>query len=313
MMNKMPTNKANRLRLLVVLPLVTVLLVAFQSATLSDEAGASLPAQQQKSALYYIDGIKSSEDEARKLSPDAIHEMVVYKREHAKEAPGNVQGLNVVSLTTKENKDSEQVRKFRETMNGFAEKLPQVDAAQHLPAAGLYFIDGMEASREAVEKLAPQEIHSINVYKDASAVKAFGNKAAKGVISIITEKNKDSRQVQEFYKKLPPPPAPPKPGTPPPPPAPGEELPPPPPPAPEAPASPPAPKPIDRGSTTQIDTVIGTAVLIKKVHRERQAADHQATDKFIFFLKDNQGKEVDVYAQFSGNTLEAVRILATAK
>ncbi|WP_018476902.1 M56 family metallopeptidase [Pontibacter roseus] len=36
MMNKMPTSRANRLRLLVVLPLVTVLLVAFRSATQED-------------------------------------------------------------------------------------------------------------------------------------------------------------------------------------------------------------------------------------------------------------------------------------
>ncbi|GHA70215.1 M56 family metallopeptidase [Pontibacter akesuensis] len=94
----------------------------------------------------------------------------------------------------------------------------------YFPDGVIYYVDGKEDKNETYKQLDPKQIHSINVYKGESAQKVFGKKAAKGVISIITEKNKDSRQVQEFKEKFPALPAPP-------PPAPAEEqLPPPPPP-----------------------------------------------------------------------------------
>ncbi|WP_299704874.1 M56 family metallopeptidase [uncultured Pontibacter sp.] len=94
-----------------------------------------------------------------------------------------------------------------------------------MPKGALYYIDGVEASREALQKLDPKTIHSMNVVKGKTAVDLFGNRASKGVVSFVTEKNKESRQVQEFNKKLPTPPAPPvpnAPGTPPPPSAPAD-------------------------------------------------------------------------------------------
>jgi hypothetical protein len=122
-----------------------------------------------------------------------------------------------------------------------AQDSPQSDVKSNLPADALYFIDGVESTKQAAEKLDPKEINSINVYKGESALETFGNKASKGVISIITEKNKNTRQVQEFNKKLPVPPAP---GTPPPPPAPGEPGIPSPPPAPAGEQLPPPPPPV---------------------------------------------------------------------
>ena len=95
-----------------------------------------------------------------------------------------------------------------------------------LPDSVIYYIDGKEDTDNAYKKLDPKEISSVNVYKGEGAKKVIGKRAAKGVVSIITEKNKNSKQVQEFQKKFP---APPKPGTPPPPPAPEEPGTPPPP------------------------------------------------------------------------------------
>ncbi|MBD1398268.1 hypothetical protein H9Q13_13945 [Pontibacter sp. JH31] len=95
-----------------------------------------------------------------------------------------------------------------------------------LPDSVIYYIDGKEDTDNAHKKLDPKAISSINVYKGEGAKKVTGNRAAKGVVSIITEKNKNSKPVQEFQKKFP---APPKPGTPPPPPAPAPGTPPPPP------------------------------------------------------------------------------------
>ncbi|WP_299984793.1 M56 family metallopeptidase [uncultured Pontibacter sp.] len=114
-----------------------------------------------------------------------------------------------------------------------------LQAGDNLPDAAMYFVDGVKTSREAARKIDPQTIHSVHVVKGKTAEETFGKGAAKGVVSIVTAKNKDSKQVQEFNKKLPTPPAPPAPGTPAPPPAPEAPGTPPPPPAPAKDAIPP--------------------------------------------------------------------------
>ncbi len=80
-----------------------------------------------------------------------------------------------------------------------------------LPEGVIYYIDGKEDKQENYKKLDADQIYSINVYKGDKAVETFGKKASKGVVSIVTEQNKASKQVQEFQKKLPALPAPPPP------------------------------------------------------------------------------------------------------
>ncbi|WP_347157658.1 M56 family metallopeptidase [Pontibacter chitinilyticus] len=114
MMNKIPTRKASQLRLLVVLPLVTFLLFAFQNTTQPENAGPVLREQQNDAIVYYIDGVKATKKVADQLNPNAIYSVDVVKGEQAKEVPDNKAGKDVISIITKQNKDSEQVRKFQE-------------------------------------------------------------------------------------------------------------------------------------------------------------------------------------------------------
>jgi hypothetical protein len=115
-----------------------------------------------------------------------------------------------------------------------------------MPMERYYFIDGVKSNKEAALALLArdEDIHSKSIFRDEAAQQLLGDKTVIGVVSIITKQNKDSRQVQEFNKKLKnlvppsapgapsPPPAPGKEAVPPVPPAPsGEQLPPPPPPA----------------------------------------------------------------------------------
>jgi hypothetical protein len=79
---------------------------------------------------------------------------------------------------------------------------PPAPAAPDLPETAIYYIDGVEATKEAVEKLDPNKIYNMNVVKAESATKVLGNKAANGVISITTEANKNSQKVKEFNEKL---------------------------------------------------------------------------------------------------------------
>jgi hypothetical protein len=231
MMNKMPTSRANQLRLLVVLPLVAVLLVAFRG---TDQPKATaqtlLQNSDNKTSKELLESLKKH-PAVKNVSPITIDQrsaLVI----RLKGGGTEVYYLdNAESIATLE-------RKYTLAAQS-APTPPQTGAKQNLPDAALYYIDGVESTKEAAQKMDPKEIHSIQVLKGEEARKTFGMKATNGVISIITEKNKDSQQVQEFMQKVlpppPPPPAPEKPGTPPPPPPPpspvGELLPPPPPPA----------------------------------------------------------------------------------
>jgi len=66
-----------------------------------------------------------------------------------------------------------------------------------------YYIDAVEASSEALSKLDVKQIHSINVHKGEAAKEVLGDKAYYGVISIVTEGNKNSKKVMEFNQKFP--------------------------------------------------------------------------------------------------------------
>lgn len=68
--------------------------------------------------------------------------------------------------------------------------------------APVYYIDGKEATNDTFKKLDGKEIESMNVFKGESAIKAFGEKGANGVIAITTKKNQHSTQVLQFNEKL---------------------------------------------------------------------------------------------------------------
>ncbi len=79
--------------------------------------------------------------------------------------------------------------------------------------AARYYLDGKESTKDAVEKLDPQEIQSVNVVKGKTASEVFGEEAASGLIAVTTKKNKNAPEVLAFNQKLPvlPPPPPPVP------------------------------------------------------------------------------------------------------
>ncbi|MBV5342729.1 TonB-dependent receptor plug domain-containing protein, partial [bacterium] len=52
----------------------------------------------------------------------------------------------------------------------------------------LFLVNGIATSEEAVSKINPNEIKSINVIKDKEALKIYGDKAKHGVVAIITHK-----------------------------------------------------------------------------------------------------------------------------
>jgi hypothetical protein len=173
------------------------------------------------STHYYIDGVKSNKEAALALARDqeAIHSTSIFKDEAAQQLLSDKTVTGVVSIITKQNKDSRQVQEFNKRLKlltppnppAAPDALPAPPAAPpappapsvlDLPETALYYIDGVEATKEAVEKLDPKQIYNMNVVKSESAQKALGKKAANGVISVTTEANKNSEKVREFNRKL---------------------------------------------------------------------------------------------------------------
>ncbi|SIQ55778.1 M56 family metallopeptidase [Pontibacter lucknowensis] len=341
MMNKMPTNKANRLRLLVVLPLVTVLLVAFRSAAQEDISSiteAVLPEEATQAQTEPIDeyaAFYARNPEVSKVSWRSNGKIVVALKSGAEEVYtlGNKQSMASAELKyggmpsappvirrdnpdqdagkpnteklinqLKQNRSIKSVRSKKIdgkdaiviALNGGGTEVyftsdaaslaelerkyvlpelppppPPVPAAPDAPPAPPappkeedviaevimpvekhYIIDGVISNKDAALAIAhdKESIHSMGTYRGESAQILLNDKTATGVVVIITKQNKDSRQVQEFNKKLKNLPSPPlampkAPGTPPPPPASGKEAIPPAPPAPAGEQLPPPPPP----------------------------------------------------------------------
>ncbi len=63
----------------------------------------------------------------------------------------------------------------------------------------VYFIDGKEATKADIEKLEPNSIESIDVLKDESATKIYGEKGKNGVIIITTKKKTASLNLEKVY------------------------------------------------------------------------------------------------------------------
>jgi TonB-dependent SusC/RagA subfamily outer membrane receptor len=68
---------------------------------------------------------------------------------------------------------------------------PSITKKSSLPSNVLYVVDGKIVSKEDAMSVNPNEIQSVNVLKDESAVKLYGEKGKNGVI-VITKKSKAS-------------------------------------------------------------------------------------------------------------------------
>ncbi|WP_276497804.1 M56 family metallopeptidase [Pontibacter litorisediminis] len=242
MMNKMPTHKVSRLRLLIVLPLATALLFAFRGAAPAPGATADTEAE----ALQQNGDLRLPQELVKQLKQNANVKNVRGQR---------IDSRNALVLTLKGGgtevyylDDAKSVAELERKYNLPAlppppppapdapdaaelppppppvpanEDLPapppparkEAEASVSLPESPVYYIDGEMASDEAVKKLDPKQIHRVDVLKGEAARKEFGSQAANGLVSITTKANKDSQQVKAFSKRL----STASPGTPPPP------------------------------------------------------------------------------------------------
>lgn len=120
--------------------------------------------------IYIIDGVVQPKDgEAlKRLNPNDIARIDVLKDASAIKAYGEAGANGVVIITTKKAEASKNL------LNNFN---------------GLVILNGVEMSKENFQKrvIKPENILSVDVYKDQKAIEKFGEKGKNGVIEIKTK------------------------------------------------------------------------------------------------------------------------------
>ncbi|WP_297624846.1 M56 family metallopeptidase [uncultured Rikenella sp.] len=200
---KMMTPRANRSRLggylrLAALPLlVGALLGAFSLTAKASDPVSSQP-QPDETALptadtldsktvfeepvevHYLDGRKIQEPEF-----DTLRELLAEAKTMIKD------GRSLNSETPqKQSADSAAGTKIHQVGEIITVRVtPKADTSKVPP---IYIVDGVECLKQEVEKLDSEEFESITVLKGETAIRAYGERARGGVISITTKNAKNS-------------------------------------------------------------------------------------------------------------------------
>ncbi|WP_346855682.1 carboxypeptidase-like regulatory domain-containing protein [uncultured Draconibacterium sp.] len=197
-----------------------------------DKLALKLNGDEANPPLYVVDGKISKSIEY--LAPDAIESISVLKDESASSLYGEKGKNGVIIITTKEaakekmrnaivildgkkyegdvsDIDPENIEKMEVLKNESATKLygPEAkDGAIIITSKNklnfgdkspLIFIDGVKSTKD-MNDIDPDQIQSINVIKDASAIETYGNEGKNGVILISTktEKITSSLEMRKF-------------------------------------------------------------------------------------------------------------------
>ncbi|GAA4306204.1 TonB-dependent receptor [Compostibacter hankyongensis] len=205
------------------LPGVTVTVKGTASGAVTDDKGtfALKDIGEHTTLLFTSIGYKNKEVSARRDFPPAIvlsasasglDEIVVvgYGTQKKKDLTGAISSLNVTRL---ENEHPATVQDaLRANVSGLNIGFNasakgggslQIRGRNSLTAVSspLIVVDGV-IYNGALEDINPQDIESIDVLKDASAVAVYGSKSAGGVVAITTKKGKSGKPVINFNTNI---------------------------------------------------------------------------------------------------------------
>lgn len=131
--------------------------------------------------LYILDGKEITKSEEMKIDPEYIDKISVLKGEAAIKLYGNRAKNGVILITLKKAKIISQLNNEVVVVGKPKTNDDMLNA--------LWLLDGKEMSKEQIQKLSPDSIQSMNVWKGEEATKKYGDKGKKGVIEITTKKN----------------------------------------------------------------------------------------------------------------------------
>ena len=155
--------------------------------------------------VYFVDGVKISEEQMKDISPNNIKSINILKGEKAIEKYQQVGKDGVVEIFLKDIQSKDQLPnkewsninasqnqiKSLEMANGvkieFKGKL-NIDTAVGDKKTPLYILDGVPLkSSIEISKLNPEEFESVSVLKNPSSISLYGNEGKNGVILITTK------------------------------------------------------------------------------------------------------------------------------
>lgn len=140
-----------------------------------------------KKPLILIDGKESTKAEMDKLKSDEINSVSILKDEKAIAKYGSKGEDGVIEITLKSALDNSNTQSF---------KLQNHEPLNVISTGGpndpLVLVDGKIIGDKQLHSLAPQDIASISVLKDASATALYGEKGKNGVVLITMKKGQSS-------------------------------------------------------------------------------------------------------------------------
>jgi bla regulator protein blaR1 len=136
--------------------------------------------------IYFLNGNRVEDSwDFNSIEPSDIEEVEIINDEQAKKLYGDkgVNGVVLITTKTKKSKQSES--------NDGSIKLNNV--SQTSTSSSLFILDDVEISSDKLSSIKSEDIESINVLKEKSALESYGEKGKNGVV-IITSKNKSSHE-----------------------------------------------------------------------------------------------------------------------
>ncbi|GAA4182870.1 M56 family metallopeptidase [Sphingobacterium ginsenosidimutans] len=159
--------------------------------------------------LFVLDGVVVSKKELDAVAQERIESITVLKDKSATAIYGEKGEKGVVLLTTKAgNATKKSENNLQGKVVGFQVKQDSVGTTKShtikYPVDVLYVIDGVKMSSEDMKGVDPNNIESINVLKDASAMVKYGREGKNGVIEVTTKKwaRENPDKVSKVAKEL---------------------------------------------------------------------------------------------------------------
>jgi TonB-dependent SusC/RagA subfamily outer membrane receptor len=135
--------------------------------------------------LYVVDGTEITQEDwaSNRISPNMIYSISILKGQSARDAYGERGAGGVVCITTK----------------SFFERFTRMHTIdiEHPLQTPLYYLDGVQISKNALDTLNPEEIGSIDVLKGRDAKRLYGERGIDGVLLIHT-RNKTTLRGQPW-------------------------------------------------------------------------------------------------------------------
>ncbi len=138
-----------------------------------------------KKSLILIDGKESTKAEMDKLNPSEISSVSVLKDKNATDKYGAKGENGVIEVTLKSALDNTNTQSFK-----LQNHEPLIVNSTGGPNDPLVLIDGKIIDDKQLHSLTPQDIESVNVLKNESATKLYGEKGKNGVVLITTKNGK---------------------------------------------------------------------------------------------------------------------------